>query len=478
MLRRLKYTEDISKVDDGTANVVEDGERKYAKADAFEDGTLEAVNGVYTDNKPKPFPRNMGFFAAFFNMIAYAIALGILSIPAVVAMIGIVPYVLVTIFLCGVSYYIGFQYWRFGMLFPGVHNLQQAGDLLYGRVGALFLMMVQLIFSVFLQGNHALLGGYAFWYLGWRSCMVVMVVVFAIISFVVSLPRSYNLFSMFAFVSFTSIMTVVIIAMIASGVSGPANMTPDDPPKRVLAFGGTPKFSADFLDGLLGVTNVFISFGSIPAYLPVMAEMREPKRFIHSLNILMGTSLVLYLLVGTIMNYNLGQYTTSPSLGSLTNIMVKICYGLALPTILVAGCAIAQPTAKMVMINVFSGKRRHLLDNKAAVWCVWIATNLCTWAIAFVLAEVIPFFSTLLGLSAALFWSIFFLMSPLFYLYRHQYDFWANTRNRIGFIVALLAIGLSGFFLIGGTWSAAVAIRDQYNSGDIRSPFSCTSPVG
>ncbi|KAL4401707.1 L-amino acid transmembrane transporter [Malassezia pachydermatis] len=494
LTRRIKYTEDISAIvtetqteheKDYDQEIVQEPihatnepttETVKYKADTLDDGMLEGVNGAYTDNQPKPFPRTLGFFGAFFNMIAYAIALGILSIPVIVATIGIVPFILVTIFFCALSYYIGYMYWRLGMTFPGVHNLQQAGDLMYGKTGATFFVVAQFIFSVFLQGNHALLGGYAFWYLGWRSCMVVMVVVFAIISFIVSLPRSYKLFTAFAAISFTSIMTVVIIAMIASGVSGPANSKPGDPPKRVLAFGATPKYDPDFLDGMLGVMNIFISFGSIPAYLPVMAEMKDPRLFLRSLTLLMSCSLVLYLIVGTIMNYNLGQYVTSPSLGSLTTIMIKICYGLALPTILVAGCAIAQPTAKMFMINVFNSQRRHLLNNDRVVWIVWIVINVITWAIAFVLAEVIPFFSSLLALSSALFWSVFFLVAPLSYLYRHQYNYWGSWRNRVGFLVALAGIGLGFFFIIAGTWAAAISIRDQYTSGNVTAPFSCEIP--
>ncbi|WFD21687.1 hypothetical protein MEQU1_000342 [Malassezia equina] len=453
-----------------------DGTEKHAPKTKLEDGIVEQVNGPYRGEIAKPVNRTLGFFGAFFNMIAYSIALGILSIPMIVATIGMVPFVLLCCFFSFVAWYIGYNYWRIAMMYPGVQNLQQVGELIFGPIGGVTFATIQAIFSIFLQGNHVLLGGYAFYYLGWDACMIVMVFVFTIISFVFTLPRSYRLFSAFAAISFTSIFTVVIIAMIASGVTGPQNRDPTDPPMHIYAFGAASRIPHRFLDGVLGVTNVFVSFGAIPAYLPVIAEMKQPKDFHRSLNLLIIVSFIMYTIVGCIMNYNLGQFTTSPSLGSLSKIMIKVSYGLALPTILVAGCASGQVTGKMFMINVFSGARRRFLDNKLVTWTAWILINVVSWALAFVLAEVIPFFSTFLGLESSLFWSTFFSFAPIFYLWRHQFDCWSNWRNRLGTLVALLMIGIAGFLLIAGTWASAVSIRDLYKTGNVGSPFSCEMP--
>lgn len=484
-IRRYKFFEDpelsdapstaVSPAPDGSSDQAAE---KHAPKAQLDDGIVEQVNGPYRGEVPKPVQRTLGFLGAFFNMIAYSIALGILSIPMVVATIGMVPFVLLCCLFSFVTWYIGYNYWHIAMMYPGVQNLQQVGELIFGPVGGVVFAVIQGIFSIFLQGNHVLLGGYAFYYLGWEACMIIMVFVFTIISFVFTLPRSYRLFSAFAAISFTSIFTVVIIAMIASGVAGPQNRDPGEPPKHIYAFGASPRIPHDFLDGVLGVTNVFVSFGAIPAYLPVIAEMKRPKDFHRSLILLVAVSFIMYVIVGCIMNYNLGQYTTSPSLGSLSNVMIKISYGLALPTILVAGCASGQVTGKMLMINVFAGSRRRYLHNKLVTWTAWILINVASWAIGFVLAEVIPFFSTFLGLEASLFWSIFFMFAPMFYLWRHQFDYWDHWRNRLGFLVALIMIGIAGFLCVAGTWSAAISIRDLYKTGNVGSPFSCEMPSG
>ncbi|WFD29514.1 hypothetical protein MSPP1_000523 [Malassezia sp. CBS 17886] len=450
----------------------EDAAPEHTDMSKVDRAVYEDVNGQYVE-EVLPLPPTLGAVGAFWNMIAYSIALGILSIPLVVATIGIVPFILLTLLFAALTYYTGYSYWRLAMMYPGVHSLQQAGDLLFGPIGATAFSIIQTVFSIFLQGNHALLGGYAFWYLGWRDCMVGMVAVFSAVSFLFTLPRSYKVFSVQAAISFTSIFTVVIIAMIASGVSGPTNKSPDDPPRRVLAFGATPQVPHNFLDGFLGVTNIFVSFGATPAYLPVIAEMKEPRHFKRSLATLVAVSTVMYAIVGCIMNYNLGQYTKSPSLGSLSTVMIKVSYGLALPTILVAGCASGQVSGKVLFLNFFSGRRRHLAKNRALSWGVWIVINVITWCLAFVLAEVIPFFSSFLGLESALFWSFFLALSAVFYFWRHQHDAWSSKRNRIGFLIALAVFSIALVLMVAGTWAAAISIRDEYRAGNVGSPFSC-----
>lgn len=45
-----------------------------------------------------------------------------------------------------------------------------------------------------------------------------------------------------------------------------------------------------------------------------------------------------FTVVGGVIYRNLGQYTTSPSLNSLSPTMAKVAYGIGLPTIIIAGC--------------------------------------------------------------------------------------------------------------------------------------------
>ncbi|KAJ1031296.1 hypothetical protein NDA18_002513 [Ustilago nuda] len=420
-------------------------------------------------------PKTLGWKGAFFNQVAYAIALGILSIPLVAVSLGVVPFILLTFLFAYICWYTGYQYWRLKMRFPGVQNLQDAGFLMFGPWGARFLGAAQLIFSIFLQGNHVLLGGQAFYILGWHSCAIALAFVFAIISFLFTLPRSYKLFSISAFVSFTSIVVVVIFAMIASGITGPQNAPANAPPIKVVAFGPAPGVKVDFLTGFLYVLNLFVSFGAIPSYLPIISEMRKPTDFKKSLSLLVGVQLVLYLLVGGVIYNNLGQYTTSPSLNSLSYTTSRIAYGLALPTILIAGCESGQVANKHLYIIFFRSRPQHIHNSTTLGWIVWTLINAVTWVLAFILAELIPFFSSFLGLEAALFWSLFTGLSAVMWLYLNQ-GRWAESWRKVsGMVTALTIIAISAVICVVGVWASAISIRDSYHSGSVGSPFSCTS---
>ncbi|SNX82134.1 related to neutral amino acid permease [Melanopsichium pennsylvanicum] len=461
------------------------GERGAQMYETTEKGQNVQVSDIEEANKVEQeqqrahdhaaIPKTLGWLGGYFNMVAYAIALGILSIPLVAVSIGVVPFVMLTFLFAFICYYTGDQYWKLKMRFPGVQNLQDAGFLMFGPWGARFLGAAQLIFSIFLQGNHVLLGGQAFHILGWHSCAIVLAFVFAVISFFFTLPRSYKLFSISAFVSFSSIVTVVIFAMIASGITGPQNAPANAPPIKVVAFGPAPGVKVNFLTGFLYVLNLFISFGAIPSYLPIISEMRKPGDFRKSLSVLVAVQLVLYLLVGGVIYHNLGQYTTSPSLSSLSHTTSRIAYGLALPTILIAGCESGQVANKHLYIIVFRSRPQHIHNSTKLGWLVWTLINAVTWVLAFILAQLIPFFSSFLGLEAALFWSLFTGLSAVMWLYLNQGRWIESRRKIVGLIIALMIIVISAVICVAGIWASAISIRDSYNAGQVGSPFSCAS---
>ena len=53
--------------------------------------------------------------------------------------------------------------------------------------------------------------------------------------------------------------------------------------------------------------------------------------------------------------------------------------------------------------KIFSKDSVHRNSHTVAGWAVWIGLNGILWAIAFVIAEVIPFFNDLLSLMSSLF---------------------------------------------------------------------------
>ena len=63
--------------------------------------------------------------------------------------------------------------------------------------------------------------------------------------------------------------------------------------------------------------------------------MRDPHHYTRALAICQGTMTAVYITVGCVVYYYCGSYVASPALGSAGKIMKKVCYGLALPGLIV-----------------------------------------------------------------------------------------------------------------------------------------------
>ena len=63
--------------------------------------------------------------------------------------------------------------------------------------------------------------------------------------------------------------------------------------------------------------------------------MRDPRKYTRSLIICQSTVTITYIVIGIVVYYFCGSFVASPALGSAGVTMKKICYGLALPGLLV-----------------------------------------------------------------------------------------------------------------------------------------------
>lgn len=63
--------------------------------------------------------------------------------------------------------------------------------------------------------------------------------------------------------------------------------------------------------------------------------MRDPKKYTRSLIVCQSTVTITYIVIGIVVYYFCGSFVASPALGSAGVTMKKICYGLALPGLLV-----------------------------------------------------------------------------------------------------------------------------------------------
>lgn len=124
-------------------------------------------------------------------MIAESVSIGILSLPAVVAAIGLVPAIILIAFLGLMATYTGYIIGQFRWRYPHVHNLADAGEVIAGKLGREVLGAGQLLLIVFVMASHLLTFMVAMNTITEHgTCTIVFGVVGLVISLVACLPRT------------------------------------------------------------------------------------------------------------------------------------------------------------------------------------------------------------------------------------------------------------------------------------------------
>ncbi len=137
---------------------------------------------------------------------------------------------------------------------------------------------------------------------------------------------------------------------------------------------------------------------------------------------LADSPLILYFAIGN-------QYMTAPAFGSLQPVYKKIAFSFAIPTIIFLGSLYSvrpssilteaawltarfqSVSSRFIFFRLFKeSKHRH--SNTVIGWASWTGIVAVTWVLAFIIAEVIPFFSDMLSLMSSLFDGWFGYVNP------------------------------------------------------------------
>jgi amino acid permease len=94
-------------------------------------------------------------------MIAEIVSNGMLSLPSSLAVVGIVPGLILIIFLGVFATYTSWLLVKFKMRHPSVHNMGDAGLILFGPIGREVLAFGTIVFAVFATGGQLLAGQFA-----------------------------------------------------------------------------------------------------------------------------------------------------------------------------------------------------------------------------------------------------------------------------------------------------------------------------
>jgi hypothetical protein len=270
----------------------------------------------------------------------------------------------------------------------------------------------------------------------------------------------------------------VILAAAFSGAEGKPAGYPKlgEPTVLVVPAAGTTFVAG--MNAFMNISYTFIGQITLPSFI---AEMKEPKDFPKALWAVTICEVIIFGLVGgVIYGYTGTQYMTAPAFGSLSNeVYKKVSFTFMVPTLIFLGVLYASVSARFVFFRLFAGTK-HMGSHTVVGWASWIGILAVLWVFAFIIAEVIPFFSDLLSLMSSLFDSFFgFIFWGIAYirLRRAKYGpgFYKTRglRGMAGFIfnIVLCLIGL--LFLTAGTYASVQSIMDGYAAASFGGPFSC-----
>ncbi|KIX04301.1 uncharacterized protein Z518_05168 [Rhinocladiella mackenziei CBS 650.93] len=423
------------------------------------------------------------------------ICLAIMSFPYSYSVLGLVPGIILTVVQAAFVLYTSLVVWEFCLRHPETKDVCDIGQMLFwnSKWAWYFTAVMFLLNNTFIQGLHVLvISRYLNTMSGHSICTVGFAAIGAVASWLCSMPRTFHALSKLAALSaFFTFISVILAAAFAGaeGKHGTAGYNPD--PNHINAAGkniggeplvlAVPLAGTTFVSGMnafLNISYTFIGQITLPSFI---AEMKNPYDFRKALWLVTMCEIILFSLVGGIVyGYTGTQYNTAPAFGSLGNdVYKKVSFSFMVPTLIFLGVLYASVSARFIFFRVFDGTK-HKTSHTVVGWVSWAGILAVTWIVAFIIAEVIPFFADLLSLMSSLFdsffgwifWGVAYLrmrnadLGPQFYQKR-------GVRGWIGFLMNIFIIIVGIYFLGVGTYASVDSIILDYEAGNVKGVFTC-----
>lgn len=422
-------------------------------------------------------------------MLKTQIGLGVLSIPAVFHSLGLVPGVIIILVISAMTSWSNYIVGVFKLAHPDVYGIDDVGRKLFGRIGYEAFGIIFALYWIFVAGSGMLGISTALNALSSHgACTAVFVAVAAIAGFGLGSIQTLGKISWLAWIGVVSIlsasksmqsmphwklpqlMSTVLILTVAVGVQDRPADAPivAGPWKSDYELFGSPTPA----DAFASISSIVFAYAGTPAFFNIVSEMREPRDYTRALIICQGTMTAVYIAIGCVVYYFCGSYVSSPALGSAGNVMKKVCYGIALPGLLVSTTLFVHFAAKYFFMRILRGSQ-HLTRNTPTHWMTWIGCTAGNAIVAYIIASAIPVFGGLVSLVGALLGTLMCLQ-PMGCMW--LYDHWRDARSKKWmFMVGWCAFMIIGgwFLTIAGTYGSVVGIINSYNASGGSSAWSC-----
>ncbi|KAE8355468.1 transmembrane amino acid transporter protein-domain-containing protein [Aspergillus coremiiformis] len=393
-------------------------------------------------------------------MIAESVSLGVLSLPATLDALGLVPALILIVGLGILALYTGYVIGQFRERYPQIHNLADAGGILMGRFGRELFGLGQILFSIFIMGSHIVTFTVMMNTItDHGTCSIVFSIVGMVICLVLSLPRTIQNMTYISIASFLSIFSAVMITMIGVGVQYKGGV-------NIYATQETSLYRA-----FTAVTNIVFAYCAHVAFFGLIAEMEEPKDFTKALCMLQGFEIALYIAAATVIYYYVGTGVASPALGSAGPVLKKVAYGVAIPTIIGAGVVNGHVGLKYIYVRIFRKSGRMHKRDFVSVGS-WIAIGVTCWVIAWIIGEGIPSFTNIVSLISSLFASWFtYGLSGVYWLHLNWGQWFSSPRKIALTILNMVIVGIGAVICGLGLYASGKAIHDDTS----RASFTCAN---
>lgn len=419
-----------------------------------ETGKISEEERMIIDRGLKKFSR-LGWKRLTVVLIVEAIALGSLTLPSSFATLGMVAGVITCVCLGFFAIYTSYVVGQVKLKFPHVAHYADAGGLLAGRVGYEIVSIMLILQLVFLVGSHCLTGTIALVTITESDvCSVVFGVVSAVILLLLALPPSFAEVAILGYIDFASIVAAILITMIGTGIkssNAPGGLS-------AVNWSAWPKEGVTFADAFIACTNIIFAYSFAMCQFSFMDEMHTPKDFVKSIWSLGLIEIVIYTLTGALIYAFVGVDVKSPALLSAGTTLSKVAFGVGLPVIFISGSINSTVLGRMIHGRVFANSTIRFINTKMG-WITWTALITIITIVAFIVAEVIPFFNDLLSISSSLFVSGFTFYLPAIMWFKLVREGSWKSRKNIGPSIAngfIFAMGI--LTLVGGTYASVYDI--------------------
>ncbi|KAL9103065.1 MAG: hypothetical protein Q9163_001863 [Psora crenata] len=220
-----------------------------------------------------------------------------------------------------------------------------------------------------------------------------------------------------------------------------------------------------------GTCSIVFGFIGHVAFFSFISELHTPSTYPRALFLLQGCDTIMYLTVSVVIYRYAGASVTSPALGSTSPPLPKVAYGIAIPTIVIAGVINGHVAAKYVYVRLFRGTDR-MSKRSWGSFGLWAIIVVILWIAAWIIAEAIPVFNDLLALISALFASWFtYGLSGVFWLFLNKGRHFSSPR-KIFLTILNAIIFCCGAAICGlGLYASGKAIHADATSSN--GSFSC-----